>query len=457
MSDLPRSMMSRLTVVQLSAFAAPSALLFLFRAASYVIPALYAARFGFALADIAAILFAMRTAEALVQIPAGYLSDATRHTRWGRKPMIFGCIVVAAAATFQLYVPPPDAGKVYFSVWLSLATLAGSVAEVAYGAWSTEITSDYHERGRAASYQSWASIAGKELFSVVPLLWFLSSNRITFESLHVLAWTLVALVPLIVVASWALTPAGAAPAATEPLRLRQMWSIVVGNRPLQIVLAASLSWEVAIGFAFSLDFMRIDSYLKAGEAVPYQGLFGVWAGMAGLAMLSLLLKRYEKHHLWTFAMLSLGVILAAQVALYPGMPGMLVVLVGVSLLIYGLVAGAVVVPLALMGDLADYEAWRSGNRAAGPLVAIMQLGYKLAGGAASASALYAVSLFGFQPGQPSYDSTASFGIEAINLALPAALVFMAAAIAWRYPITQRRHKAILRALERRSGRQARLP
>jgi GPH family glycoside/pentoside/hexuronide:cation symporter len=174
-------------------------------------------------------------------------------------------------------------------------------------------------------------------------------------------------------------------------------------------------------------------------------------------MLSLLLKRYEKHHLWTFAMLSLGVILAAQIALYPGMPGMLVVLVGVSLLIYGLVAGAVMVPLALMGDLADYEAWRSGNRAAGPLVAIMQLGYKLAGGAASASALYAVSLFGFQPGQPTYDSTASFGIEAINLALPAALVFMAAAIAWRYPITQRRHKAILRALERRSGRQARLP
>ena len=31
-------------------------------------------------------------------------------------------------------------------------------------------------------------------------------------------------------------------------------------------------------------------------------------------------------------------------------------------------------------------------------------------------------------------------------------IFVAAAIAWRYPITERRHKAILRALERRARR-----
>jgi len=42
--------MQHLTVVQLTTFAAPSARLFLFRAASYVVPALYATRFGFALA-----------------------------------------------------------------------------------------------------------------------------------------------------------------------------------------------------------------------------------------------------------------------------------------------------------------------------------------------------------------------------------------------------------------------
>ena len=94
---------SRLTIVELAAFAAPSALLFMFRAASYVIPALYSARFGFSLADLAGILFVMRTAEALLQIPAGYMSDATRHARWGRKPMIFACIVVATVAATWAY------------------------------------------------------------------------------------------------------------------------------------------------------------------------------------------------------------------------------------------------------------------------------------------------------------------------------------------------------------------
>jgi Na+/melibiose symporter-like transporter len=41
----------------------------------------------------------------------------------------------------------------------------------------------------------------------------------------------------------------------------------------------------------------------------------------------------------------------------------------------------------------------------------------------------------------------------MNLALPAALIFVAAAVAWRYPITERRHRAILRTLERRAARQ----
>ena len=50
LGDVVRLKMQHLTVVQLTAFAAPSALLFLFRAASYVIPARYAARFGFGLA-----------------------------------------------------------------------------------------------------------------------------------------------------------------------------------------------------------------------------------------------------------------------------------------------------------------------------------------------------------------------------------------------------------------------
>jgi hypothetical protein len=50
-----------LTVREMAAFAAPAALLLLFRAAAYVIPALYAERFKLDLADIAGILFAMRT------------------------------------------------------------------------------------------------------------------------------------------------------------------------------------------------------------------------------------------------------------------------------------------------------------------------------------------------------------------------------------------------------------
>ena len=63
-----------------------------------------------------------------------------------------------------------------------------------------------------------------------------------------------------------------------------------------------------------------------------------------------------------------------------------------------------------------------------------------------------VSLFGFKPGQPAYEPLAAFGIQFATLAMPALLILGAAAVAWRYPIGRRRHRVIVRALERRQSR-----
>jgi GPH family glycoside/pentoside/hexuronide:cation symporter len=429
-----------LTVREMAAFAAPAALLLLFRAAAYVIPALYAERFKLDLADIAGILFAMRTVEVLLQIPIGVLSDATRHARHGRKPLVMLGIALGSVATWL----------VYLGIWLSLATLAGSLTEVAYGAWATEITNDYRERARCASYQTWASIAGKEMYALVPLLWFLSSNRITFESLQVTGWILAAVTPVVLLCAWRWAPTGDTAVPIDRVSLRQMADLVLRNGPLQRVLVVLILWELGTGFMFGLDFMRIDSYLKAGEAVPLQSLFGVWAAMAGLAALQWVLKRHEKHHVWAVSMTCLACVLLAQLVLAPGMPYLVPLIVGAWMLVAATVAGSLVVPMSLVGDLADYEALRSGQRAAGPMVAITQMTLKLFGGGAAAGALWVVSLFGFKPGQDSYDATAAFGIQFLCLALPAMFIVAAAVVASRYPITARRHRAIVRGLERRS-------
>lgn len=443
-----------LTIREMATFAAPSALLFLFRAAAYVIPALYAQRFKLDLADIAGILFAMRTVEVLLQIPMGLLSDATRHARHGRKPLVMLGVALGSIATWFVYVPPESAGLAYFALWLTLTTLAGSLTEVAYGAWATEITNDYRERARCASYQTWASIAGKEMYALVPLLWFLSSNRINFESLQVTAWILAAVTPVVLLCAWRWAPAGETLVAIERFSVRQMLDLVLRNRPLQRVLVVLMLWELGTGFLFGLDFMRIDSYLKAGEAVPLQSLFGVWAAMAGLAALQWVLKQHEKHHVWAVSMTCLACVLLAQLVLAPGMPHLVPILVGMWMLVAATVAGSLVVPMSLVGDLADYEALRSGQRAAGPMVAITQMTLKLFGGGAAAGALWVVSLFGFKPGQDSYDATAAFGIQFVCLALPALFVISAAIVAWRYPITARRHRAIVRCLERRGAARA---
>ena len=70
----------------------------------------------------------------------------------------------------------------------------------------------------------------------------------------------------------------------------------------------------------------------------------------------------------------------------PGMPHLVPIIVGLWMLVAATVAGSVVVPMSLVGDLADYEALRSGQRAAGPMVAITQMTQKLFGGGAAAGA-----------------------------------------------------------------------
>jgi len=284
---------------------------------------------------------------------------------------------------------------------------------------------------------------------VVPLLWFLSSNRVTFEALAVVAVIVAVLVPATIIACAWLAPVGTRVVREQRGNLRDLWNTVRASKPVQRVLLINALWEAAIGAQIALMFMYVDSYLKAGEAVPIQGLVGVWASMAGLLTLNFLLRKQEKHVLWTASICTIAALYVLQGLLTPSVPGIVPILVACTCLTYFAAAGAVVVPMSVVGDLVDYEAMRTGKRSSGQLVAVLQLSGKLCAGGAGSAVLYLLSLFAFEPGKVSYSETEAFGIKLLGYALPAALALAAAALAWGYPITARRHRAILRTLARR--------
>ncbi len=450
MTEVTAAPGTRLRFATLVAFALPSAHFMLVRLAAYgTVSALYAQKFGLDLAAISTVLLAMRMVEALLQIPAGYVSDRLRHRRWGRKPLLFAGMSLSAVAIFQVYVPPNTAGLSYFSFWLVSATLISSLTEVPYGAWSTEITHEYHQRSRLATSQAWGGATGLEAFSAVPLLWFLHSGRIDFASLRVVGLLIFGLLPVSIVACAMFVPAGRTAAAAATPSWRQTLRSIAGNRPLQFVLATAGLWEFAVGASSAAMFMYVDSYLRTGKAVPYQGLVSFPAMLVGMTLMSLTIRRYQKHHVWAASMAMVGVVMCTVACLRPEFPHLMAALLITQIGSYLMMAGAAVVPQSVIGDIVDYEAMRSGQRVAGQFVAALQLSQKLLSGVAVSAGIYLLSVFRFKPGQAAYGPLDSFGVTFVAAGLPALLMFACAVIVWRYPITQRRHRAILRCLERR--------
>ena len=191
----------------LLAFAAPSLPLQLLRGPAFgILPALYAQRFGIPLTSIAAVLLLLRVLDALTDIGIGYATDRTQNGRLGRKAWMMVGAGMTAGSLFMLYVPPGGATIVYLSVWFFVAYFAWTIFEVPYGAWGTELTRDYRERSRIAIARQVFTIGGSAMMVIVPLLPFLPSRRITFETLHVIAWIVAVILPAAVVIAVRIVP-----------------------------------------------------------------------------------------------------------------------------------------------------------------------------------------------------------------------------------------------------------
>ncbi len=448
---------TRLSPGQLASYSGPQLLLFLVRMAGYgIIPALYAERFDLTLDKIAGLLLVMRFVEAALQIVAGRLTDMTARGRFGRKLWVVIGTSAACLSLIMLYSPPENAGLFYLAFWLSLGTLIGSVTEVAYYAWGAEITTDYVERGKVATVQQWASIAGQVMFFGVPLLPLTAGTEITFDTLGMLAWAIGFLTPLILILAWTAAPRGNPGTGDASPTLRSLVKAIAANRPMQILIVAGMFFDIAASVAVGVGFLFIDSYLQAGNAVPYQGLLTMGGAFVGVTLVGMLMTRFQKHLVWTWSTWVYAGIMLTALMLTPEMPYAGTIYVVITTLAYLFIMGAVVAPMSIIGDVVDYERWRSGEQQSGQFVAAFQLTQKLVGGIAVAGGFYLLSAFGFEPGQASYDASATVGIKLVAVVAPALLMATGGLIAWRFPLNKRRQSIVRRRLQQRDSRAATL-
>ncbi len=421
-----------------------------------ILPALYAKEFGFALTALSLAMLLLRLSDGLTDVAVGVLSDRTR-SRWGpRKPWLLASIPLALLSAWGLFIPGEDPGIWYFAVCYFFFYLAWTFFDIPYTAWSAELGRSYEERSRLSlSRQFWGNI-GLILLALAPLLPFLPSTGMNFDTLEVMFWFIAIAYPIGVLYVVFRVPNGDFVPAVPRFSLKETLRAVRANPPLQIFLGVAFLSDLALGIGGAMFFLFLDTYLGIGASFSLIFITAVAVSTVALKPWQMLLRRTSKRNLLivsTGGMVLWGLLIFFLEPASWALPAY----IGYMALYYTLSAGRDVALYAIIGDIVDYGEWRSGTNRAGEFTSAWMVIRKLTYAMGPAIGFLIAGIAGYEAGATANDSTAILGLKAANGYLPALLLALATWLALRYPLTSEKHRSIQRRLAQRTARAGRAP
>ncbi len=390
------------------------------------VPVHYAVDLGLGFAVVGLVLLGVRLWDVFTDPLIGMLSDRTRLRAGRRLPWIIaGAPLLIAGAVF-LYIPAAEVTPVYLALWSAAMTLGLTMIVLPYTAWGAELSEDYHERSRIAAFREVFVIAGTIIAVVVPSL---VATR--GQGLFWLAVALLVSFPIAMVLLAVLVPR---PRERKrgTLSWRRGWSIVSRNIPFRRLLAAYLVNGIANGLPATLFLLFVEHVIaRPGWSGPLLlAYFG--AGVVTLPFWLIASRYVDKHRTWVVAM-----VFAALVFLLVPLLGEGDVwwFLAIAILTGATLGADLTLPASMQADVVDHDTTTSGRQRAGLYFALWSVATKAALAIAVGVAFPLLELAGFSAEADLNTGFALFALAALYSLLPALLKLGAAALVWRYPIT----------------------
>jgi len=371
------------------------------------LPAILAQHFGMALSTLGLVFLLAKSWGVIADPLIGVLSDRNGGRFGRRRTWIAGGGLLLALSTLLLFFPVAGVTPVYVGVALFAFYLAWSMVQIPYLAWSAEISGDYDERTRVATYQTVTSALALLLVLVLPTIVDQVAPKNGALKLGVMGGLLLTLLAIALpltlraFAERAAAPAGPRPKLGETLR-------VVWSNPLLVRVLAS-DFAVALGqsirgalFVFVVSvYMGLPQW-SSGLFLA-QFVFGLAAGPIWMRVA----YRIGKHRAAVAGEL-------AQVAINLGLllvrPGDLALLLGLTIA-QGLAQGSGNLMLrAMVGDVADQDRLKTGQDRTALFFSVFSTSAKAAMAAAVGVALPLVAWLGFDPKAAANTSEALRGL-----------------------------------------------
>lgn len=432
---------NRLGLTTFSLAAIPTAMLL--SPVGVILPSFYAKYTAATLATLGVAMLIGRLFDAATDFIVGYLSDITPGRLGRRRPWMIVGAFVSVVSVYYLFRPPSDATATYYLIGMLGLYLGYTMLDIPHRAWASELSNDYEVRSRISMYIGFAATFGFVLFLGIPQLPFFESTDIEPSTLRVMSWIVIGAMPLVFITLIFSRERRIIEHSTP--NILALGSSLWKNKPFWNYFATFLAAGIGNGVHLVLTYIFMDQYLGIGHAILASTLTYVACQLLGLPIWVYISNRIGKHKAWAIGQALYALLHVLVIFLPPGEGSFVpfLVLAGLSGLATSVLMFA---PMAILGDVVDYDMYRTRENRSGAYFALQTLIMKLNFAIGGAIGFFLLTMIDFDArGGNSPETMTSFLV--IFIAVPQVLSIISSIIIYNFPITRRKQTALAARLQ----------
>lgn len=399
----------------------------------------YSDHLGLSPTIIGFVIFCATVLDAVTDPWAGNLSDRARFRMGRRRPFILGGALPMGLFFFLLFSPPklgPTALIIWFFVAYLLMATGRKFYETAHSAMMPEITYDYDERSRLATYRQGFGTIGDFVAVLLPLgaIQFLQPGA-HLSAAAGIGGLLVMLGGCLVFLFLRERPHVAMPRKPLVSSLKA----VVRNKPFIIVISSYLLAYMAVTI-WGVLVAYVTKYWLGDQAAAGTWLLAYLVGaMVSYPAWLRLIVHVEKRTAFLVAMAMNTACALAFLLMTPEKPSLILLLMvatGISSV------GGWISYYSASADVIEIDQEKTGSRQEGAYAGVASMGVKFAVASSFLIAGPLISLIGYTPGADLAGSDFPEHLKLWFALLPAGLFVLAGLVFTTYPVTRAAHRAL---------------